>query len=81
MPEALTLRIELFHPITHDGICYGRGCHELDAPLAKLFLTYKDPINRKPTARLAELTGPQPRIGAKVPEAQAFGQTFLEQLK
>lgn len=44
-------RVELLHPINHDGILYSRGVHELDESLARLFVTYKDPINKKPIAR------------------------------
>ena len=45
------MRVELLHPINHDGILYSRGVHELDESLGKLFVTFKDPINRKPIAR------------------------------
>jgi hypothetical protein len=53
-PEATIERrkqVELLHPINHDNILYSRGVHELDESLANLFLTYKDPISRKPIAR------------------------------
>lgn len=50
-PIEQRMKIELLHPINHDFIQYGRGLHELDESLAKLFLTYKDAVSRKPICR------------------------------
>jgi hypothetical protein len=44
-------KVELLHPINHDFIQYSRGIHELDESLANVFLSLKDPINKKPIAR------------------------------
>lgn len=46
------MKIELLHPINHDFIQYSRGLHELDESLAKLFLSYKDLVSRKPICRV-----------------------------
>jgi len=81
MEAASAVRIELFHPITYDGLCYGRGLHELEAPLARLLLTYKDPVTRKPMAQVVGLEGSPARIGETVPEAEAGGKFFIERLK
>lgn len=53
-------RVELLHPINHDGILFSRGVHELDESLARLFVTFKDPISKKPIARewIPNTTGP-----------------------
>ena len=45
------VQVELLHPINHDDILYSRGLHELDESLARLFLSFKDPVSKKPIAR------------------------------
>ena len=45
------MRMELLHPIAHDGVLYSRGVHELDESVAKLFLSFKGAVDKKPIAR------------------------------
>ena len=47
-------KIEILHPIEHDGKKFSRGLHELEAKLADVFLALKDPISKQPIARLPE---------------------------
>jgi hypothetical protein len=51
-PIEQRMKIELLHPINHAGILYSRGLHELDESLAKLFLSFKDAVNKRPIARV-----------------------------
>ena len=46
------VEIELLHPIAHNGVLFGRGIHKLGADLAKLFLSFKDPVSKKPIAQI-----------------------------
>ena len=59
-PKAGVETVEIFlnHPITHDNCHFSRGLHTVEAELAALFLSYKDPINRRPIAELPMPTGP-----------------------
>lgn len=41
------MKVLFEHPITHDGVEYGRGVHELDSALATLFIE-KAPYAAKP---------------------------------
>lgn len=45
-------KVELVHPISHDGKLFSRGLHDLDEDLAGHFLNLKDPITREPIARV-----------------------------
>lgn len=51
--EGLAVTLELLHPITHGGKLHSRGVHRVDAELAKLFLSFRDPISKSPIAKLA----------------------------
>lgn len=55
-PIEQRMKIELLHPINHDGILYSRGLHELDASLAKHFLSFKDAVDKRPIARVPSET-------------------------
>ena len=50
------MQVELISPIAHDFILYSRGLHELDESLARLFLTFKDPVDPVPQVRDASLS-------------------------
>ncbi len=59
------VKVELTCPVAHDFILYSRGLHELDADLARLFLTFKDPVSHTPLVRLASLSSPDCPTGTK----------------
>jgi hypothetical protein len=61
------IKVELLGPINHDFILYSRGVHELDESLARLFLTYKDPVNRRPLVREWVVTQAAPVRGTTKP--------------
>ncbi len=69
------MKVELLHPVTHDGKEYSRGVHELPEDVAKLFLTYEW------AARKAQLTSPpEGRVtdAPDAPDASAVkAQAFL----
>lgn len=53
-----TVEILLNHPIHYDNFKFSRGLHTVEAELAALFLTFKDPISRAPIAEIPKAAGP-----------------------
>ena|SRR5579864_1667115 len=45
------VKVEVLHPIWHDGVQYSRGVHELDAETAATFLAARDDKTKRPIAR------------------------------
>jgi|GEM_PF-2106328 hypothetical protein len=53
-----TVEIFLNHPIHYSNFKFSRGLHTVEAELAALFLTFKDPISRAPIAEIPKPAGP-----------------------
>lgn len=71
---AKTKTVKLKHSITHDGIEYSPGIHELDAETAEHFLGLKAPHRvegNQPVAVLPELKTEAPVAGTTKPAADA----------
>jgi hypothetical protein len=66
----LSITVQLLHPINHDGRVYTRGLHDLDADLARQFLSFRDPISKRPIAQLPEKHKPAP-AGTVEPDRSA----------
>lgn len=63
-PEApATLKIEILHPISHDGVVFSRGVHTLARETARAFLKLRDETRKHCIAR--EFVSPQAPEGKK----------------
>jgi hypothetical protein len=66
--EAKTVEVELLHPITHNDTVFSRGIHKLDEETAKLFLSFKDAVSRKPIVRVPEVVAAPKGTVEQVPK-------------
>lgn len=48
--ELEKIEVKVLHPIAHDGVVFSRGIHKLEAKLAGLFLSLRDPTTHRPIA-------------------------------
>ena len=60
------MKIELIHPITHDGTHYGRGMHDLPIELAQHFVTHAPHAVRSPRETSLGETGRAPDADAAI---------------
>ena len=60
------MTIELIHPITHDGMEYGRGLHDVSDELAILWFTKAPHAVRRPQAAALGIISKAPDVAASL---------------